>query len=105
MNRYDKDFMAMSEGVLVVEKELEEQQEVCQTLQAQLNQLEMETSQSQMNKTQVNDSTLMMSKLSYGLLAPGYGCIILRPGQIQAVSGSQGWKVPTGGQVQGKPGG
>ena len=61
----------MSEDAVVVERELERQQEVCQSLQSQLNQLETETTQSLLNKTQV---IIILSSLcqwiNYGVCVP-----------------------------------
>ena len=43
----------MSEGVAAVEQELENQQLVCQTLQSELQDLELELAHCQLNKTEV----------------------------------------------------
>ncbi|CAI8056769.1 Coiled-coil domain-containing protein 40 [Geodia barretti] len=50
--KYEKESVAMSEDAVVVERDLERQQGMCQSLQSQLNQLETETTQSLVNKTQ-----------------------------------------------------
>ena len=43
----------MSEGVVAVERELENQQQICETLRSELQELDQEAGQCQHNKTQV----------------------------------------------------
>ena len=43
----------MSEGVVAVERELENQQQICETLRSELQELDQEAAQGQHNKTQV----------------------------------------------------
>ena len=44
----------MSESVAAVGQELENQQQICQTLQSELQELDMETAQSRLKKTEVH---------------------------------------------------
>ena len=53
MCRCDGESVQISESVVEIERELENQQQICQTLQSELQDLEMETAQCQLNKTQV----------------------------------------------------
>ena len=51
--RCEKESAQMSEGVVVVERELENQQQICETLQSELQELDQEAAQCQLTKTQV----------------------------------------------------
>ena len=51
--RCDEESAQISESVVAVERELENQQQICQTLQSELEDLEMEITHCQLNKTQV----------------------------------------------------
>lgn len=44
----------MSEAVAVVERELENQQQICQTLQSELQELDLETTHHQQTKAEVH---------------------------------------------------
>ena len=44
----------MSDAVAVVERELENQQQICQTLHSELQELDLETTQHQQTKTEVH---------------------------------------------------
>ena len=60
----------MSEDAVVVERDLERQQGMCQSLQSQLNQLETETTQSLVNKTQVIITSSLCRWINYGVCVP-----------------------------------
>ena len=55
--RCDEESVQISEGVEAIKRELENQQQICQTLQSELQDLEIETAQCQLNKTQVRMHT------------------------------------------------